>query len=237
MKKFLKIVGIIVLCFVVLIGGVAVWQRDHIKALINGVKYSEEELGEMLTTAQDDLKKAVESFSGEELRDYTEEEIQQIESGEVSSDEVIAKIINEAVEKKLSQQENTSKNEESKAANSAPAEKSAEMVINEHVAQLYALKSSYMGQLDALVAQGAAEYRAWAKEGKAASAKQSLLPQYISRAAGLESACDGEVEAVISSLTAELKKRNHSLDIIKTIRSAYANEKSIKMAQLVNKYK
>lgn len=234
MKKFFKIFGIVFLCIALAVGGVALWQKDHIKALITGVKYSKEELGEMMVSAQDELKKAVESFSGEELREYTPEELEQIENGEISSDEVMAKIINEALEKKLG---TTNSNQgASNRSTGNNAEKTADIIINEHIAQLYAIKSSYMGQIDSLIAQGAAEYSELVKAGNASSAKQTLLPRYISAATSLESACDNEVEQVISSLSAELKKKNHSLDIIKTIRSAYANEKSIKIAQIVNKY-
>lgn len=232
MKKLFKILGIIILCLAVAAGAVAYWQRDHIKALINGLRYSGEELDNMMTNAQSELKNAVESFSGTELRDYTEEEQQQIESGEVSSDEVMAKIINEAVEQKLAQsaQNNTS-------SGNTPAEKTVDTIINEHVSKLYSLKSNFMGQVDSLLAQAAAEYYSMADGGAyGKETKQVLIPKYIGLISGLESTCDKEVEAVISSLTAELKARGESLDIIKTIRSAYAHEKSLKIAQIINEY-
>ncbi|MBP3337769.1 MAG: hypothetical protein J6L59_05125 [Clostridia bacterium] len=232
MKKFFKIFGIVLLCVAIVCGGVFVWQKDHIMAIINAVKYSDEELSEKLVSTQEELKQTVESFAGEELREYTEEELGQIERGEVTKDEVMAKIINEAVEKKISKKEPEDTNEQK------TKEKEAEIIINEHIAQMYSLKSSYLGQIDAMLATAAAEYYSMAEGGaKGKETKQVLIPKYMGILSGLEKQCDAKVEGVLSSLMKELKARNQSLDIVKTIRSAYENEKSIKMAQIINEYK
>ena len=232
MKKFFKITGIVFLCIAIVCGGVFVWQKDHIMAVINAIKYSDEELSQKLITSQEDLKQTVEEFAGEELREYTDEELSQIERGEVTKDEVMAKIINEAVEKKISQKAPEAENE--KKTN----EQEAEIIINEHIAQMYSLKSSYLGQIDAMLATASAEYYSMAEGGaKGKETKQVLIPKYMGILSGLEKQCDAKVEGILSSLTKELKARNHSLDIVKTIRSAYENEKSIKMAQIINEYK
>ena len=241
MKKFLKIAGIILLCIVFVLGGLAIWQKDNIKAFINSARYSEEELVNMAQNADEKLKKEVEESLGVTLREITQEEQQQIDNGEISKDEVISKIITEATEEKRQQEEKKQQGQQGAGGQSEtasqPQQKSAQTMINECVSQLYSLKGSYMGRLDSLIGSAAAEYQSLVAEGKASTAKATLMSKYMSAAAGLESACDGEVERLLSNLTAELKARNHSLDIVKTIRSAYANEKSAKMAQLIGKYR
>lgn len=234
MKKFLKVSLIILLCLVLIFCGLLYWQRDHIGALIKGLKYSDTELTNMIENSHTELKSAIESFSGGTLREYTEEEKRQIEAGEVSRDEMMAKVMNEAVEQKLAQ----SKQEAEKAqAENKPVPKTADTVINEHVSKLYTLKSSYMAQIDNMLAQAASEYYAKAEGGLyGKETKAELIPKYISAFSALEGKCDAEVEAILSSLSKELKAMKHSLDIVKTIRSAYANEKSIKIAQIINQY-
>ncbi len=230
MKKFLKIFGIVILCLATLTGGLAIWQRDNIKAIITGLRYSEEELSEMMTDAQNELKEVAKNFTETEIRDFTEEERQQIALGEVSAGEIIAKIITEATSQSLNQ------NSHNQQLGNDSDGKTTDMIISEHVAKLYSLKSSYIGQIDTIMAQGESEYYSMAAQGKAAEARKTLLSKYMGKLSSLEGACDSEVDSVISSLTNELKARNHSLDVIKTIRSAYANEKSIKKAQLIKKY-
>ena len=232
MKKFFKIFGIVFLCTAIVCAGVFIWQKDHIMAIINAVKYSDEELSKKLISSQEELKQTVENFAGVELREYTEEELGQIKRGEVTKDEVMAKIINETVKKKISEiPPETSDAQKAK-------ENEAQAVINAHIAELYSLKSSYMGQIDAMLSQAATEYYGMTKSGTPGKeAKQVLIPKYIGTLSELEGKCDAKVEEILSSLTKELKAKNYNLDIIKTIRSAYENEKSIKMAQIINEYK
>ena len=101
---------------------------------------------------------------------------------------------------------------------------------------MYGLKSKYVGQLDACIAQAISEYKSLPKEEHTSASKRSIMSKYMGQMAGLESACDAEVNSVLSSLERELKEIGADTSILQTIRSAYANEKSMKIAYYMATY-
>ncbi len=97
MKKFLKTLGIILLVLVVIAAVFVVWQWRYVKALIDGIRYDEEELGrKQLENAEKTISSVNEQVSVP-LREITEEEKQKIASGELSQTALMAQILAEAL--------------------------------------------------------------------------------------------------------------------------------------------
>lgn len=97
MKKFLKTLGIILLVLVIIAAVLVVWQWRYVKALIDGIRYDEEELGrKQLENAEKTISSVDEQISVP-LREITEEEKQKIASGELSQTALMAQILAEAL--------------------------------------------------------------------------------------------------------------------------------------------
>lgn len=228
MKKILKITGIVFAVLVVVVAIVAFWQRDNITAFVGAIKNDPEKIVEKIAENDKELKSELETYLGEGFRDYTEEEKVQIESGEVSEKEVLAKIIAEK-----SEAANTD------AQNGETASKSTvntDAIINRYVAKLYSMENRYIAGIDGVLARAHAEYVSIARHEKDMAALSSVGSKYIKEIYALEAQCDSEVEALLENLKTELEGVGADTSIIEKMRSAYKNEKQLKRSYYMKKY-
>ena len=209
MKKFLKIISIILAFMFLTAGGLAFWQRQNIKALIVSTQYTNDELAEKIDENRKAVETIVETVVGEPVKDLTFEEEEQVRNGEITVEQAMESI-------------NASK----------PAD-----AVGEQMSQMYQLKAYYISRLGELERQAKADYSALPKEKRNKSGQQDILSKYLSAGASLERECDAKVEGVLSILQAELKKQNRDLEVIKTVRKAYEDEKVLKKSYYLNTYK
>lgn len=251
MKKFLKIFGItmasVVGVLIVAVIVLGIWQWDNITAFVTALNETPEQTMQKMGENDAALKAELENQLGQQYREFTEEEKQQIESGEVSEKEVLAKIISEkAAEDENTEQNNASaenKNTEQNSSYGPPApekpsvpKQSADKIINRYVSTLYAMESRYLGSIDNVLARAHAEYVKIAKHKKDTAALTTVGAKYIQEIYALEAKCDGEVEALLGKLKGELDAIGADTSIIGTIRNAYANEKQLKRSYYMSKY-
>lgn len=95
------------------------------------------------------------------------------------------------------------------------------------VGEIYALRTSFTGQLDGLLRQAKSEYAAmspteWEKN------KKAFVSKYIGLAGGLESSCDSQMEEILGRIESHLKKTGGNTALVKEIRKVYENEKALK---------
>ena len=228
MKKILKVAGVVFAVLVVVALALAFWQRDNITAFVDAIRNDSEKIVEKIAQNDKELKNELETYLGEGFREYTEEEKVQIESGEVSEKEVLAKIIAEK-----SEAANTD------AQNGETASKSTvntDAIINRYVSKLYSMENRYIAGIDDVLARAHAEYVSIARHEKDMAALSSVGSKYIKEIYALEAQCDGEVEALLENLKTELEGVGADTSIIEKMRSAYKNEKQLKRSYYMKKY-
>lgn len=104
--------------------------------------------------------------------------------------------------------------------------------LQELLARVYLLRSSFTGQIDGLVEQAKAEVIASGNKDNAFA----LASKFIGMGNSLEAQCDSQMESLLGEISAELQRTGGDKGIVGEIRSAYENEKSIKKAALLDKY-
>lgn len=218
MKK--RILLIVILVILIALIFLLYTQQNNIKGIFYSFKYSSEQIENMISETDDNLKKDLEKFIGHSIRDFTYEENLQIEQGAVTKEQIIEKIVLEELQKK-----ETSLN--SKGDND----------VSYHITSLYNLKNEYIGKLDSMVASAVAEYKKLDKSEKTRSKQLEIGAAYAKKAMALESECDAKVGRVISEIESILKKTNQNTEIISTIKNAYASEKTLKRAYYLNMFK
>ena len=234
MKKILKITGIVFAVLLVVAASIGFWQRDNITAFVDALKNDSGKIAEKIAENDKELKSELETYLGEGYREYTEEEKAQIESGEVSEKEVLAKIIAE----KSAAGVNNADNEQPAQSVSSPTQNTAntEKIINRYVSELYSMESRYMSNIEGVLARAHAEYVSIAKHEKDMAALSSVGTKYIKEIYALEAQCDAEVESLLAKLKTELTSAGADTSIIDTMRSAYKNEKQLKRSYYMKKY-
>lgn len=186
--------------------GIKMW-NGYIDPIITAINTEEEELKKNA-----DTRKKIEEKAGIEVREMTEEEVEAVESGEVTEEEVVEEIIKESV----------------------PQGDEGEIKAK-YLAKIYALESEYNGKLTE-AAYGAKtmyyDLRIFYKVAKDAAIKQTTA-KYQPIVTGYEAECDSKVNEITSEMEVELKKYGFSTQIVKDIKSTYAAEKKNKRAYYV----
>lgn len=98
MKKVLKIFAAVILVALVAVGAVAFKNRKYIFAVVDGIRYTEADLGEKNLENTEKTISDIDSQLSVPLRELTEEEKAGIASGELSQAEIMAQIVSEAVD-------------------------------------------------------------------------------------------------------------------------------------------
>lgn len=220
-KRFL----FIILAFLIIFGGIAIWQRDNIKAVIDSFNYSEEELSKMIAGN----KEALEAELKEKYNivgTFTEEDEKKIMSGEMS--------VEEAVAMKLKELDEINKQND----NISPeAKKKTDKIVSEKIIEFYSLKAYYLGQLGQMEAKVLADYIALPKEKQNLVGKKELVSKYMSVATALLNQCDAKVDELTKEMETEIKAVGGDLSIIKLVKEAYENEKNLKKSYYISKLK
>ncbi len=228
LKKILKITGVVFAVLFIVALALAFWQRDNIAAFVDAIRNDPEKIEEKIVQNDKELKNELETYLGQGFRDYTEEEKAQIESGEVSEKEVLAKIIAEKSE--------NANNDTQKGETTSKNTAKVDAIVNRCVSTLYSMESRYIAGIEDVLARAYAEYVKTAKRDKDTAAMSTVGSKYIKEIYALEAQCDGEVEALLAQLKTELEGVGADISIIEKMRSAYKNEKQLKRSYYMKKY-
>ena len=107
-------------------------------------------------------------------------------------------------------------------------------MASQYIAQMYVLKSSFSGQVNALYQEAVAAYKALPASERNEAGKAAVIKQIVSKASALEASCDGQVAAILGELESALISSGQSTDVVTKMRNAYYQEKSLVKAQYMN---
>lgn len=240
MKKGMKIFLIVIAVFLIAAGALAVYFRQYIDILVTGVSNSREQIILKQEKNNEKLVDEVNNYLDEKLREPTEEEKSQIESGELQLPELYAGILSERSENTYSYNAEKEEFVETPNENYIPPEKKSDTdaIVSKYMSQLYALQSSFTAQAEGIIAQGRAYYISLVREEKKdkATARSETISHFTSEVRGVQASCDSSVEKVCENLKAELEAVGADTSIVKTVKSTYENEKKLKLSYYANKY-
>lgn len=221
MKRLLTVLTVLFLVLAIGVAGVSLWQRENIKSVLVGITEDAVEIERQRKENQSNLVDELNEYMDVPVRELTDEEKQQIENGEISTTDVYQEVF----------EANAT---ESGAETATLSDKDS--IISKYMAQLYGLQNTYTARAEALISQGASYYENRKASEQASSARAATIAHFTSKVRGLESECDGKVEAVISNLKTDLEAIGADTSIITTIRATYENEKKLKLSYYASKY-
>ena len=248
MKKLLKALCILLVVILLGLGSLAIWQKDNLVSYVNSKIYSQDELTAQISDKKEEIASIVNSYTDVKIRDFTAEEEKQILRGEVTPDEVFAKILKESgidyEQWKASNDANNSSEpgdenpvEQSPAPQNETNENSADQIINQYVPKMYNLKAQYLGKLSGLRSEVISYYNSLPKESHNSAGKEAAASKFLGEFSSLEAECDSKVYDLLNSFEAQLKSVNGDLSIINSMKKAYADEKNLTKAYYINLYR
>lgn len=256
MKKAGKIA--LAVAGVVLVAGavtVAV-QWNNIKAVAYMMTMDTGTLSQRAEENRKTLDKAMEDY---QIPSYTfsEEEMSQLASGELSEEEAAARILGEnggtaepepsqsgAPSQELSPSQSTPPSQSPSASQSAqPAQSAdqggetsaqdAEAELRQLVATMYVLQATYEGKLEAIVQEAIDEYTA----GEHTSENRTrIVYSKYDALTKLEQECDQKVADIVSRMRELLKATGQSESLADEVQRTYEEEKSLKKAYYIREF-
>lgn len=233
MKRKTKITCGVLAGVLLAVGAVGYAQRGNVDAVLKAAQYSADEIEEKRKENQQKVQEKVDSMPTITVRDLTEEERQALRDGSVTQEELTEKLV-EAV----SPQPTPDITADPAPAASAPAETQSAAVeptqwekdLSALVARVYVLREEYTIELDNMLSEAKAEYRAMTAEQRTKTALMKFAKGYVTRALALEKECDAKMDDVVSQMEDIIKENNGDMTLADTVVETYASEKSLKKA-------
>ena len=219
-KRYIFIPLALILIFS--ISALAYWQWENITALKYMLTNSTEETSQMLKENEKVINNIVEKLSDEGISALPEEAVEMMNNGELTEKDAADIISGKTT---IDEVKNKKNNTDESQANSEASN------ISNLVAQIYSLRSSFVGKLDSLIAQAKAEWSAGGVN------KKDFISKYIGLGTSLEGQCDAQFESIISQIKEELKRTGGDESIISELKKAYKNEKTAKKASILSQIK
>ncbi len=226
MKKWVKVLICVLAILLVTVSALAIWQRNNISAVFKMLTIDKEQIAQEMNENKEQLEKELQEKYPSVIDDITAEQEEKILRGELTVEEVVAEI-NKKYEERRAEQQSSANSASSSSGNNAAA---VDKLIGDKVIEIYSLKAYYLGQLGQLEAAVKSDYTALPESKRNIVGKKELVSKYMGRATSLMSQCDSRVESVLSELKSGLDSYGADTSIIKRIRSAYENEKTLKKA-------
>lgn len=219
-KRYIFIPLALILIFS--ISALAYWQWENITALKYMLTNSAEETTQMLKENEKVINNIVEKLSDKGISALPEDAVEMMNNGELTEKDAADIISGKTT---IDEVKNKKNNTDESQANTEASN------ISNLVAQIYSLRSSFVGKLDSLIAQAKAEWSAGGVN------KKDFISKYIGLGTSLEGQCDAQFESIISQIKEELKRTGGDESIISELKKAYKNEKTAKKASILSQIK
>ena len=255
-----KIPLVILLILLAILAALAVWQKNNLQAVIGFMTYSQEELEEQLKQNAQKIKDAVNAQPEIIVRDITDEEKQALRDGSLSASDLAERLTSpnppaltptppvsepstpSALEDPAppAQEAPSVSSPPSPPATSQPAASTAvdyETQVNDIIARVYVLREEYLIALEQMEEDAKSLYRSLPAEKRTAAKLAPVVSDYLDQAANLEAECDAKMDTIVTELESLQRKNGKTLDLVKTVKYTYANEKSLKKAWYMSELK
>lgn len=255
-----KIPLVILLILLAILAALAVWQKNNLQAVIGFMTYSQEELEEQLQQNDQKIKDAVNAQPEIIVRDITDEEKQALRDGSLSASDLAERLTSpnppaltptppasepstpSALEDPAppEQEAPSVSSPPSPPATSQPAASTAvdyETQVNDIIARVYVLREEYLIALEQMEEDAKSLYRSLPAEKRTAAKLAPVVSDYLDQAANLEAECDAKMDTIVTELESLQRKNGKTLDLVKTVKYTYANEKSLKKAWYMSELK
>lgn len=127
-------------------------------------------------------------------------------------------------------QEEPSQTQEDPAPQEEPQISETDKKIQNLVAQMYVLRSSFTSRLDATIAECIAEFLALDPEQQTTANKVKIVSARLGTVADMEKECDDQVASIVAQI------RELDPDLADQMQQQYENEKAVKKADLIAQY-
>lgn len=235
MKKGAKIALGIAGALVIVGGAVAAWQWNNITAARYGLTMDRDTIDQRLEENAKALDDAMEKYNVPKY-EISEDELSQLTDGTLDAQDVAKKLLEEqASSGEAEEKRETASSSGTSASGSAAKEElsAEEKEIQELIATMYVLRSTYVGKLEAVVQSAIDEY---ASGDMTPERRTEVVYERFDELQAMEKECDEKVASVVTRLRELLKKTGQDDTLAKQVEETYQQEKSLKKAAYIQEF-
>ena len=219
MKRWQKVLTGSVLAVCVAASGALWYFQNEVQALKYHLDYSEEEQAALVEQNEERMNEILEQVQVPvSVADSAAQAVMQEQSMPQNKPETIK-----------NQQAKTEASKPEQKPEQKPGQQNYDPELAGMIGEIYALRTSFTGQLDQLLAEAKQEYIA-VPENQREKQKPVILNKYIKKAGGLEANCDGQMNEILGRMKTHLKKTGGDASLTGEIQKVYENEKALKKA-------
>ena len=219
MKRWQKVLTGSVLAVCVAASGALWYFQNEVQALKYHLDYSEEEQAALVEQNEERMNEILEQVQVPvSVADSAAQAVMQEQSMPQNKPETIK-----------NQQAKTEASKPEQKPEQKPGQQNYDPELAGMIGEIYALRTSFTGQLDQLLAEAKQEYIA-VPENQRDKQKPVILNKYIKKAGGLEANCDGQMNEILGRMKTHLKKTGGDASLTGEIQKVYENEKALKKA-------
>ena len=221
-KIALGVVGVLV------VGGVAAaaWQWNNLNALRYGLTMDSGTIEQKLQENEKALQDAMTEYKIPQYT-FSQEEIAQLTDGTLSTEEAAKRLL-EAQTPLAAAPEGQA---DAQQAAEPPSE--VDQAIQEQIATMYVLRSTYVGKLEAIAQSASDEYSAGAHTEEN---RKQVVYDKLDQLTALEKECDDQVAQVVARLRELLKEAGRDDSLAKQVEQTYQEEKSLQKAAYLEEF-
>lgn len=233
MKKWGKVLLLLLLAVILAAGALCWWQWDNISALRLSVSTSREDLSQKM----EENDRRVDDVSEKlpvTVRDLTEEEKAALRDESLNREELLDRLTGKETpaestgpEGETAQPDQT---QESPQDTQETEPEKGEDRLSRMIAEIYLMKTEYTAWLEEAYEDCIGEYNALPEEERTTAAKYSLGMKYMKTALAKEDECDLKMETLLDEIAGALAELGEDTSLVEEIRSAYEEEKALKKA-------
>ena len=241
MKRWRKVLLLILLVVIGAVAALCVWQQDNIKALYTAFTKDETAILQDMEQNKKDLEGALVDHNITVLAP-TVEQSQALIDGTARADEVKAEMgLTGGTTAEAEGTEEASSAPQSSQGASSPSggvssQAQAEQLINNCVSELYACEVDLMARLGAMKQEAVNLWNSLSPEERTSSKKREIGMDGLDQCYVLEVEIDQTVESILSRYRTELEKLGADTSVLDTLWDYYCNEKNSQKAYYLNKY-
>lgn len=221
MRTRTKVILTILALLAIAIGAVVVWQWNNLMALHDGLTMDPIAIQEELEEQQEQFDAVMDEYQVPH-KEFTQEEIDQLVSGVLSTGEMADSML----------QGEKPSNAQGQQEESTDPTTDVEEAIQKEIATMYVLRATYEGKLEAIVQSALDEYAA----NDGSRSREEIVYGKMNELTALEKECDRQVEEVTSRLRDLLTQAGKDTDLADQVEETYQAEKSMKKAYYIQKF-
>lgn len=233
MKKWGKVLLLLLLAVILAAGALCWWQWDNISALRLSVSTSREDLSQKM----EENDRRVDDVSEKlpvTVRDLTEEEKVALRDESLSREELLDRLTGKETPAESTGSEGETvqpdQTQESPQDTQETEPEKGEDRLSRLIAEIYLMKTEYTAWLEEAYEDCIGEYNALPEEERTTAAKYSLGMKYMKTALAKEDECDLKMETLLDEIAGALAELGEDTSLVEEIRSAYEEEKALKKA-------